>query len=261
MRFLLILAICTATLAGCSTDEPPAKEQPAPQYTFRIVNDYPHDTSAFTQGLLFHGGYLYEGTGQHGQSELRQIDLETGEILQRRKLNDSLFGEGIALLDDKLYQLTWLSQRALVWDLTTFDSLGAFRLPTQGWGLTTDGQSLIVSDGTANLYYRDPVTFEQTKMLEVRDHIGAVVALNELEWIDGEIWANVWRWNFLIRISPESGKVIGWVRLSGLIPATEGTHEDGVLNGIAYDSTGNRLFVTGKNWPHLYEIEVIPLNP
>lgn len=261
MRVSTVLMLSLVLVAsGCSdSDTPAAGREAPPEYGYRVVNEYPHDPGAFTQGLVWHDGYIYEGTGQHGKSELRKVELETGEVLQRQKLDSVYFGEGITILGDKIYQLTWLEKTAFLWDLETFDSIRTFSIPTQGWGLTDNDSLLVVSDGSSSIYFRNPHSFALSSRIHVTDHIGAVDGLNELEWIDGEIWANIWRWNFIARIDPTTGNVIGWIRLGGLVPPPDSAHPIGVLNGIAYDSANGRIFMTGKNWPYLYEIEVVPL--
>ncbi|MFH1687688.1 MAG: glutaminyl-peptide cyclotransferase [bacterium] len=256
--FVLIPALA-GLLAGCGSEEP-EKPRVARQYGYRVVNQYPHDTAAFTQGLIYYNDFLYEGTGNRGRSDLRKVDLRSGEVLQRQAIPDSLFGEGITIFDSKIYQLTWLDGIAFVWDLETFDSLGSFPLDAQGWGLTHNGSSLIASDGTPTIYFRDPQTFAIRRTIQVHDHLGPIVGLNELEYVKGEIWANIWQFNFLARISPDDGQVLGWIRLAGLEQPVDSLTGSGVLNGIAYDADHERIYVTGKNWPVLYEIEVVPLD-
>src|SRR5690606_26601987 len=219
-----------------------------------VLNTYPHDPDAFTQGLVIHAGRLYEGTGRNGQSSLREVDLESGTILRRHNLSERYFGEGIAVLNDRIYQLTWQSHIAFIYAVEDFAALGSFYLPGEGWGITTDGESLIVSDGSAFLRFLDPADGKERGRVEVRDAQGPVDRLNELEYIDGEVWANVWYEDHLLRIDPLSGKVTARVDLSGLQPQRG---RDDVLNGIAWDAEGRRLFVTGKLWPALYEIRVI----
>jgi glutamine cyclotransferase len=261
---IILLPTLAALLIGCgSSDEPTdnSNESNVPvEYTYRVINEYPHDGTAFTQGLVFEDGFLYEGTGSWGASELRKVVLETGEIVQRVSLPDSLFGEGITVLDNKIYQLTYLRHVVRIWSFDTFDSLGWLYLPTQGWGLTDDGRNVIVSDGSDNLYLREPETFSQLTRIPVRDHRGPVDAINELEYINGEVWANLWRKDYIARISPSTGQVLGYVRLAGIVgPEDSIPLPDGVMNGIAYDADNDRLFVTGKYWPKLFEIEVIPV--
>lgn len=221
----------------------------------RVVAEYPHDPQAFTQGLAIHDGRLYEGTGQYGRSTIRRVDLESGRVEQSSALSDAYFGEGIAILDGKLYQLTWRSGIGIVYDVETFEFLGTFSYAGEGWGLTHDGEQLIMSDGSATIRFLDPETFAVTRRISVRDGGEPVGRLNELEYVDGEIWSNVWYDDRIARIDPDSGEIVGWLDLGAIYPQTERSSE-AVLNGIAYDADADRLFVTGKNWPRLYEIEV-----
>ena len=231
-----------------------------PIYTYKIINSYPHDRIAFTQGLIFEDDIFYEGTGLRGQSSLRKVNLETGDVIQIYTLPPQFFGEGITIFEDKLYQLTWQSQVGFVYNKDTFELLQEFTYPTEGWGLTHDGEKLIMSDGTATLYFRDPQTLEEIGRLDVRDHNGPVKLLNELEYIQGEIYANVWRTNQIARISPKTGQVTGWIQLDGLLGPEDLTQRVDVLNGIAYDAGQDRLFVTGKWWPKLFEIELVEID-
>ena len=226
------------------------------RYTYRIVNVYPHDKNAFTQGLVFENGVLYEGTGLYGNSTLRRAELETGKILQLYALPNQYFGEGITIFDDRIIQLTWQSNRGFVYDKHSFDLLQEFSYPTEGWGITNDGSRLIMSDGTATLYFLDPETFGKVGQIEVHD-TGPVTELNELEYIQGEVYANIWREEKIVIINPETGQVKGWVDMSG-IQDLENQDPNNVLNGIAYDSKEDRLFVTGKMWSRLYEIKLVP---
>jgi glutamine cyclotransferase len=231
----------------------------APVSGYEVVAEYPHDPSAFTQGLVISNGELFEGTGLEGESTLRKVDLESGNVLQIRELDEEYFGEGIAILNDRIYQLTWQSGVALVYDADTFELLETFSYDGEGWGLTTDGQRLIMSDGTDTLVFRDPETFDVTGQVDVRDSGIPVANLNELEYVEGEIWANVWQTDRVARIDPASGQVVGWIDLSGLLSEEEREAYDvDVLNGIAYDSKSERIFVTGKLWPKLFEIELAP---
>jgi glutamine cyclotransferase len=227
----------------------------APVQSYKVVHTYPHDRGAFTQGLVFYQGFLYEGTGLEGHSGIRKVDLVTGKVLQDRPLPPDFFGEGIAILNGKLYELTWQNKLAMVYDLKSFDLLQRFTYDTEGWGLTTDGKRLIMSDGTSTLRLRNPETFAETGKLKVSDGGRPVDQLNELEWVDGEIYANVWKSKRIVRISPKDGHVLGWIDLSGLLKPEESEGTD-VMNGIAYDAAGKRLFVTGKQWPKLFEIVV-----
>jgi glutamine cyclotransferase len=227
-------------------------------YGYKIVNIYPHDRSAFTQGLVFTDGIFYEGTGLKGQSTLRKVDPKTGEVLELYRLPDQFFGEGITIYHDKLFQLTFKSGVGFVYDKNSFALLEEFEYPTEGWGLTYDGQQLIMSDGTANLYFRDPETFEEIRRAEVRDANGPVTNLNELEYIQGQVYANIWKTDRIAIIDPQSGKVTGWIALEGLLSQEDRSQQVDVLNGIAYDAANDRLFVTGKWWPKLFEIELVP---
>jgi len=221
----------------------------------RVVRAYPHDPHAFTQGLEYYGGYLYESTGIAGQSTLRKVLLRSGEVLQKVSLPPQYFGEGLTMFHGKIYQLTWLSKTGFVYDLRTFRKVGEFSYDMEGWGLTHDEKSLIVSDGTNKIRYLDPVSFAVTRTVEVYAGGEAVVNVNELEYINGEIFANIWHVPRIARINAHSGQVVAWIDLT-TIAAMEQRGDEGVLNGIAYDKAGDRLFVTGKNWAKVLEIKV-----
>ena len=225
-------------------------------YTYHVVNSFPHDPQAFTQGLSFYNGTLYESTGLFNLSSLRQVELETGSILQNKHLPDQYFGEGITIIQDKIVQLTWKSNIGFVYDLHTFALLQNFSVASEGWGLTYDGQRLIMSDGTATLSFLDSETFEKIGEIHVQD-TEPVDQINELEYIQGEVFANIWRTDNIARIDPETGQVIGWLDLSDL-DETAINDPNNVLNGIAYDAQNDRIFVTGKRWSYLYEIQVVP---
>lgn len=227
-------------------------------YTYKIIHTYPHDRESFTQGLVFEDGILYEGTGRNGYSELRKVELETGKVLQRLKLSDEFFGEGITVFQDKIIQLTYLSNVGFVYKKKTFELLREFSYPTPGWGITTDGKNLIMSDGTQKLYFLDTETFQQVRCIEVYDRGVSVWGLNELEYVNGQIYANVWPTERIARISPSTGQVIGWIDMRGLLTRQDYKRDVDVLNGIAYDKKKGRLFVTGKCWPKLFEIKLIP---
>lgn len=237
----------------------PAAENSTQIYSYRILNAYPHDPNAFTQGLIYTtDGVLYEGTGLRGRSSLRRVDLLTGEVQQLHALDDAHFGEGITLFENKIYQLTWQSRLGFIYDKDSFELIQQFEYPTEGWGITHDGSQLIMSDGSAIIRFWDPDTLAETRQIEIRDVDGtAVTLINELEYIEGEIFANIWQSDVVARIDPATGQVIGWLDLSGLLTPEEQQQAD-VLNGIAYDSANKRLFVTGKLWPKLFEIALIP---
>jgi len=226
-------------------------------YTYRVINSFPHDPEAFTQGLVFDNGTLFEGTGLYGKSTLRQVQLETGIVLRSLSLASQYFGEGITIYKDQVVQLTWRSNTGFLYDKDSFQLLQTFSYPTEGWGITHDGVRLIVSDGTSTLYFWDPVTFEEIGRIEVHDQDGPVSRLNELEYVRGEVFANVWYTDCIAIINPHTGRVTGWINLKGLLDSEEGLESAGVLNGIAYDAENNRLFVTGKRWPKLFEIRLI----
>jgi glutaminyl-peptide cyclotransferase len=221
---------------------------------YRIVRTYPHDRGAFTQGLVYDNGLLYEGTGQIGESSLRKVELETGKVLNQVNLEAPLFGEGIAIMGEKIYEITWESKVGFVYNKSTFKLINKIYYQTEGWGLTTIGDKLVMSDGSNILYYMDPELFTVVSSIEVYDNKAKVGKLNELEYINGEIWANIWQTDLIARIDPSSGKVIAYIDLKGIDPDVD-TNKD-VLNGIAYDPAGKRIFVTGKNWPKLFEIRI-----
>lgn len=245
---------CVSLPDNLATPTPPAA---IPVYGYRVLNTYPHDPDAFTQGLVYKDGLLYEGTGRYGESTLRQVRLETGEVLQSRELPAEYFGEGITLYGDEIFQLTWQSNVGFIYDKSTFELLREFNYPTEGWGLTHNGRCLIMSDGTNVIYFRDPESFAEIGRLQVYDNNGPVIQLNELEYVEGEIYANVWQTDRIARISPDTGQVTGWIDLTGLLDTVTVTTVVDVLNGIAYDAQGDRLFVTGKLWPALFEIELV----
>jgi glutamine cyclotransferase len=226
--------------------------------TYRVIHVYPHDSQAFTQGLVYLDGRLYESTGLKGQSSLRAEDLDTGRILQFHNMPDEYFAEGLTNWGSTLIQLTWQAHIAFVYDRATFHLLRTFRYDGEGWGLTQDGRNLILSDGSATLKFYDPATFREVRSITVKDRGTPVTQLNELEYIHGEIYANIWHSDRIARISPATGRVLEWIDLAGLLPANEHSSAEAVLNGIAYDAAHDRLFVTGKLWPSIFEIKVIP---
>ncbi len=246
--------------------EPPAAEASAPAAPvngYRVVNIFPHDPTAFTQGLVYEDGIFYEGTGLRGQSTLRKVEPATGQVLQGIRLPYQYFGEGIALLGDRLYQLTWQENTGFIYDKDTFELLDDWSYPGEGWGLTTDGQRLIMSDGSNDLRFLDPATLQELGRVAVLDGSGQpVVRLNELEWVEGEVWANVWQTDLIARIDPASGRLLGWIDLAGLLSEEDrAAQRVDVLNGIAYDAATGRVFVTGKWWPKLFEIELLEATP
>lgn len=230
-----------------------------PVESYRVVHTYPHDATAFTQGLVFVNGMLYESTGLRGQSSLRMVDLASGRVLQQHDLAAKYFGEGLTDWQNQLIQLTWQSHLGFVYDTFSFRTLRTFTYPWEGWGLTHDAHHLILSDGTSVLHLLDPSTFKPAGKIQVTADGQPVLNLNELEYIHGEIYANIWETNRIARISPATGKVIDWIDLSGLRPPSVQQNDNAVLNGIAYDSQHDRLYVTGKLWPSLYEIKLIPV--
>lgn len=229
---------------------------PVPAYGYTVVRSFPHDRDAFTQGLIFRNGVFYEGTGRNAHSGIRKVKVETGEVLQVKPLGSEYFGEGITDWNGSLIQITWRSEIGFVYDINTFEQKKTWSYRGEGWGLTHDGTRIIMSDGSSALRFLDPATLKETGRLIVRDASGPVEALNELEYVKGEIYANVWQTDRIARISPKDGRVTGWIDLSGLLSPSERVGVD-VLNGIAYDSAGDRLFVTGKLWPRVFEIKLV----
>lgn len=245
-RTLVFLALVIAVFAARADD------------SYRIVHTYPHDPRAYTQGLIYIDGHLYESTGLNGRSSLRMDDLATGRVLQSAAVPGQYFAEGLAAWGSTLVQLTWQSHIAFVYDRFSFRLLRTLHYDCDGWGLTADSKDLILSDGTAEIRFFDPATFREVRHIYVSDHGHPIDQLNELEYVHGQIYANVWHTDRIARISPETGRVLGWINLSGLLAPGEVSDPEAVLNGIAYDPVHDRLFVTGKLWPKLFEIKVIP---
>ena len=257
--FIICLLICVGTNScGNVSKDTNAKvfSDVIPTYTYKIVNSWPHDKTAFTQGLVFKDGILYESTGEHGLSSLRVVDLDTGNIKTKVDVANQYFAEGIAIFNGRIFQLTWLSQKGFIYDQNSLALLGEFNYEREGWGLTDDGRFLIMSDGTNSLYFLDPESFQTQKIIKVYDNGSPLLNLNELEYIKGEIYANIWHSDKIVRVDPGSGKILGWVDLTGLLSKEERQNGAAGLNGIAYDQTEDRLFVTGKLWPRLFEIKL-----
>ncbi|MCZ0941892.1 MAG: glutaminyl-peptide cyclotransferase [Gammaproteobacteria bacterium] len=246
-------------LAASMGPAPAADEEPAAastRYTYRVIASHPHDPEAFTQGLLFADGKLYESTGGYGTSSLRILDLASGRVLRERRLPDDRFGEGLALSAGRLHQLTWKAGIGFIHEVSTLTPIGEFRYRGEGWGLAASADSLVMSDGSAELRFLDPATLTEVRRLPVRDGTEPVTGLNELEFVEGALYANVWPSDRIAIINPANGQVRGWLDLTGLLPLVFRTPRTDVLNGIAYDAAGKRLFVTGKHWPRLFQIEV-----
>jgi len=262
-RFFKIFVVGLLVLTGvffiyhCSNLEPSTNSNVIPVYSYKVVNTYPHDQSAFTEGLVFEDGVLYEGTGLHGYSTLRRVKLETGEILQICELPRQYFGEGVTIYGNKIIQLTWQSHIGFVYDKYSFKLLQEFNYPDEGWGITHDGKHLIMSDGTSTLHFLNPETFKEISQIEVSANDIPVTRINELEYVQGEIYANIWQTERIARIDPLTGQVIGWIDLKGILSPEDDSITVDVLNGIAYDAKNDRLFVTGKFWSKLFEIELI----
>jgi glutamine cyclotransferase len=231
-----------------------------PVFSYKIVNTYPHNRASFTQGLVFDKGILYESTGLNGRSAVKIVDIKTGKSLKSHELPNKYFGEGITVVDNKIIQLTWRSKMGFLYNKETLKLIKKFSYQTQGWGITYDGKYLIMSDGSAMLYFMDPNTFKVIGTLEVYGDSGKVSALNELEYIDDEIYANIWGEEKIVRISPKTGRVTAWIDLSGLLSDKDRELRVDVLNGIAFNSENGNLYVTGKLWPKLFEIELVPKN-
>ena len=258
--FLLLVAFSACTNGANSNvtgiGNPSAPSGPVPKYGYQILNIYPHDSNAFTQGLILVDGKLLESTGQEGSSSLRSVELATGKILKKVDVPVPYFAEGMTVLNGKVYQLTWMHNVGFIYDAQTLDRVGQFNYQGEGWGLTTDGQSLIMSDGSNRLKFLDPASYRVTKTLSVLDGTTAVNQLNELEFIQGEIYANIWHSDRIAVIDPQSGRVKAWIDLTGMMPEGELRDGEAVLNGIAYDQANDKLYVTGKLWPRLFEIKV-----
>jgi glutamine cyclotransferase len=243
--------------AGGGSEEMAASDSSvkAQEVGYDVVNSFPHDPEAFLQGLLWHNGF-FESTGQFGRSSLRRVEYPTGKVLQRVDLDSQYFGEGLAMVDNRLFQLTWRSRRGFVYDRDSLKPIREFTYNTEGWGLTYDGKSLILSDGTDVLTFFNPDSFKPTRKLSVKFNGAALRDLNELEYVDGEIWANVWHTDRIVRIDPASGRVKSYLNLAGILPADERPDPEAVLNGIAYDAQSKRIFVSGKLWPRIFEIRL-----
>ena len=288
MRFLLLIVVASVSMA-CSgspnavngnsiknTTNTAKPTGPAPVYSYEVVHTYPHDPKAFTEGLYYHDGFLYESTGEEGKSSLRKVEFETGKVIQKFDLPRDSFGEGISLINGLIYQLTWQEQVCRVFDAKDFKLIREFQYQGDGWGMTTDGQNLYMTNSTHVMQVMDPATFKPIRQIIVKTEEGKpLMQINELEWIKGEIWSNIWhsekpeilgKPNYIARIDPTSGKVLGWIDLQGISPDDQpapGAINDeydpkaeNTLNGIAYDAEKDRIFVTGKNWKHLYEIKL-----
>ena len=264
-RRRLALAFLLATLAQSLLSQPSHQihSKRPPEYTFKIVRTFPHDPTAFTQGLAYRDGFLYEGTGLQGRSSLRKVRLETGEVVQQMDLPPEFFGEGIALVKNEVVELTWQSQIGFVYNLSDFHFLRRFSYSGEGWGLTTNGKGneIFMSDGTAEIRVLDSATLAEKRRFTVHDGDTRIDQLNELEFVDGEIFANIWQTDRIARISPQTGEVVGWIDLTGLLSPIYRLESGAVLNGIAYDSNRKRLFVTGKLWPNIFEIQLVPKPP
>jgi len=256
LLFLLLVGVVIVSLSYPLLTKP---EEPDTEHAYTVVNTFPHDPEAFTQGLVYHDGRLYEGTGLRGQSSVRIVELETGEITLIHRLPPEYHGEGIAIHGGRIIQVTWQSREGFVYDMDSLEVLDNFGISTEGWGLTSDGASLILSNGTSTLRFLDPETFQETRTVEVHDGDEAVSLINELEYIDGEIFANIWNTDLIARIDPFSGSVLGWLEFSGLRDHIDDDASLDVLNGLAYDDETGHLFVTGKLWPLLFEIELTPM--
>ena len=252
VKRLVFLLVSLAPLRGLPAD-------PVTEFGYRVVRSYPHSTGVFTQGMEFHEGVLYEGAGKRGESMVLIRSLESIELVKSVRLEKHLFGEGITILNERLYQLTWQSQRGFIYDASSLALIEEFKIQGQGWGMTNNGRQLIISNGSNRLTFLDPTTFNIVDEVEVRYHGRPIDNLNELEWIDGVIYANIWRTDWIVMIDPETGNVTGTVSLKGLLPDKLSTTKTDVLNGIAYDDKKKRLFVTGKYWPRLYHIELAPV--
>jgi glutamine cyclotransferase len=262
---LLLLLLTALVILGGAGDATPSADfakvsapssESIPVYSFEVINSWPHDPKAFTQGLIFHDGYLLESTGRYGESTLRRVELESGKVKKKTRVDEVYFAEGLTLFGDRLYQLTWTAKKGFIYGLKDFNKIGEFSYAGEGWGLTNDGTDLILSDGTSTLRFLDPATFNVVRTIKVVAGEKPVKELNELEYVKGEIWSNIWHSDRIARIDPANGNVVGWIDLSGLLPAESRSEEEAVLNGIAYDAKNDRIFVTGKLWPKIFEIRL-----
>lgn len=254
-RLLALFTLCLASSAYA--------QSAIPVYGYKVLHTYPHDTGAYTEGFFYLNGYFYEGTGTVGQSSVRKVDIKTGEVVQQAHLPPPDYGEGIVAWKHKLIELTWQSHHGYIYDLDSFKRLGQFDYPGEGWALTENGRDILMSDGTPTIRVLDPETLKQVGHIDVTAAGTPLVNINEVEWVKGQIYANVWLTNRIARIDPASGKVVGWIDLTGLGPKADETADpsNDVLNGIAYDAKHDRLFVTGKRWPLIYEIQLTPPQP
>ena len=256
---LTLLPLWTCILFFCCTSCSPSSSNAPQFYTYQIMAIFPHDDTAFTQGLVYENDAFYESTGHYGSSSVRKVDPPEGEVLKLHNLPDQFFGEGLTVVGDKIIQLTWREKVGFVYDRESFALEKEFSYPTEGWGITYDGHQLIMSDGTEKLYFLDAKTFQLTGQIEVHDRDVPVKKLNELEFINGEVFANVWGSDSIVRINPHTGKVVGWISLQGLLDRETLAKPADVLNGIAYDIKDDRLFVTGKLWPKIFQIKLVPV--
>ena len=250
MRTVLIIGLLSVAACGFA-------QEPVQEFTYKVLNTYPHNIESFTQGLVYREGYLFEGTGKNGLSSLSKINLEDGSVLMTKRLNRRYFGEGIEIVGDKIYQLTWKAHMVFVYDKDSFEQTGSHYNATEGWGLAYDGAELILSDGSSVLQFLEPEAFAPTRKVNVTYNGNPLPNLNELEYINGEVWANVWQTNFIVRIDPTSGVVRSVIDFTGLSDRTELGSSEAVLNGIAWDAEQQRLYVTGKHWANLFEVELV----
>jgi glutaminyl-peptide cyclotransferase len=251
LKFRIAISLAAAVLIAAAQ---------TPEYGYQVVHVYPHDPNAFTEGLEYRAGFLYESTGLKGRSWLRKEKLETGQVMQQIDLDPQYFGEGITILNQQVTQLTWQTEIGFVYDQASFRMKRTFNYSGEGWALANDGQNIYMDDGTAQIRIWDPVTLHEKRRITVHDRGQLVTNVNELEWVRGEIYANIWQKDVIARISPVDGRVLGWINLAGILGPADRTGQEDVLNGIAYDVLGDRLFVTGKLWPKLFEIKVVPLH-
>lgn len=270
MRYSIFLIIALGSLLSCvggalrpqrageGTQSVQTKSAEDPvQYTYRVVRVFPHNPMSYTQGLYFDDDHLMESTGQWGESALKRVELSSGKVLENKSLSKEYFGEGVARVGNKIYQLTWTTQKAFVYDAKTLARVGEFTFSGEGWGLASDSTRLYMSDGTNRIFVLNSDTFERERVIEVTSGNHRVELLNEMEWVEGELWANVYMSDMIVRINPQTGKVTGIIDLDALLPAADRTPSTDVLNGIAYDKVQKRIYVTGKNWNKLFEIELI----